>query len=338
MSSEVTKITNIVEPSVFMPYMLERTNTLSELIQAGIVVRDPKMDILASTGGRTVNMPYWNDLTGNSQNLSDSASLTTNKITAAKDVARILYRGNAWAANELAAAVAGDDPMKAIADLVAAWWVRDEQTTLLSLLKGVFASNASANSSDLIHTAAAEATADIKSYSDASPTVMNPIAIIDARQKLGDAAHKFTALIMHSKCYTDLLKQNLIDFQKPSEQSTMLPYYLGYRIIVDDGCPTRSGTGAGTPTVYRSFLFAQGAIARGEGKPNTPVETDRDSLAGEDILITRRHFILHPRGIKWNEATVTDNISPSNSDLETLGNWTRVYEKKSIRIVLLETN
>ena len=45
MSSEVTRITNIVEPSVFMPYMLERTNTLSELIQAGIVVRDPKMEV-----------------------------------------------------------------------------------------------------------------------------------------------------------------------------------------------------------------------------------------------------------------------------------------------------
>jgi len=338
MANQVTRIEHIIEPSVFVPYMLEKTNELSELIQSGIVVRDTSMDILAQRGGRTINMPFFTDLTGDSQLLSDTSALETRMIGTSKDVARILYRGNAWSANELANAVSGADPMAAIASLVAAWWVRDEQKILINTLKGVFASNATNNTSDLIHTAAAEATADIKSYSDATPTVMNPIAIIDARAKLGDAANKFTALFMHSKCYTDLLKQNLIDFQKPSEGTTRLPYYLGYRVIVDDNCPTRAGTGTGTPTVYRSFLFAEGAIARGEGSPDTPVETDRDSLLGDDILISRRHLLMHPRGIKWTETTVTDNISPSNADLALTANWLRVYEKKSIRMVMLETN
>jgi len=336
MASEYTKISDIIEPEVFVPYMIERTNELSELIQSGIVVRDTSMDALAKAGGRTVNMPFFKDLTGASQNLSDVVSLETRKIGTSQDVSRILYRGNAWASNELANAVSGADPMAAIANLVAAWWVRDEQVTLINALAGIFASNAASNTSDLIHTAASETAAGLKDYKDTAPTVMNPIAIIDARQKLGDAANMFTALMMHSKCYTDLLKQDLIDFIKSSDGQTRLPYYLGYRVIVDDGCPTRTGTTDGT--VYKSFLFASGAIARGEGAPETPVETDRDSLAGEDILISRRHFILHPRGIKWTETTVADTISPSNVDLALATNWLRVYEQKSIRIVMLETN
>jgi len=336
MANQVTRIADIIEPSVFVPYMIDRTNELSELVQSGIVLRDPGMDILASRGGRTINMPFFQDLTGNSQNLSDTSPLETRKIGTEKDVARIIYRGNAWSSNELANAVSGADPMAAIAELVAAWWVRDEQQTLLNMMKGVFQDNIDNDSGDLVHTAAAEATGDVKEYNDTSPTVMNPYAIIDARQKLGDAANKFTALMMHSKCYTDLLKQNLIQFIPASDGRTKLPTYMDYRVLVDDGCPTRAGTTSGT--VYRSFLFAQGAIARGEGSPETPAETDRDSLAGEDILISRRHFLLHTRGIKWTEDTVTDNISPSNADLALAANWDRVYEKKSIRMVMLETN
>jgi len=330
-----TLIANIIEPSVFVPYMLEKTTELSALIQSGIVVRDPAMDILASTGGRTLNMPFFQDLTGASESLDDENPLTTANITTAQDVARMLYRGKAWKANELTNAVSGADPMATIASLVASWWVRDEQSTLLAILKGVFASNAQNNSSDLIMKSAAEATGDIKTYTDASPTVMNPIAIIDAAGKLGDASSKLTAIMMHSKCYTDLIKQNLIDYIPASYGTTKLPYYLGYRVIVDDLCPTRVGTTSGT--VYQSFLFSEGAIARGEGRPEVPAETDRDSLAGDDILISRRHFILHPRGIKWIEATVT-YTSPSNDDLALTAHWLRVYDKKSIRMVMLETN
>jgi hypothetical protein len=335
MTDFVTRIEDIVEPEVFVPYVIQRTVELSELVASGIIVPDEQMDILAKSGGRTVNMPFFNDLTGDDEVISDTTPLSTAKIGSDKDVARIHFRAKAWSVNELAAAVAGADPMAAIADLVAKFWVRREQAIVIASLKGVFADNVANDSLDLVHRAAAEATADVVDWKGAAPTVMNPIAIIDATQKLGDQANMLTSIAMHSKPFGDLLKQELIEFVQPSGLNVKIPYYMGKRVLVDDTMPTRSGTTSGT--VYQSFLFAQGAIARGEGMPAHPVEMDRDALQGDDILITRRYFLLHPRGIKWTDSSVA-GASPDNTELATAANWNRVYERKAIRFVMLETN
>lgn len=112
-----TAIADIIVPSVFAPYALERTATLSEVIQSGIVAGDPEFDRLASGPGKTVNLPYWKDLTGTSEVLSDSGSLTLDKITTGQDIAAVNNRGKAWGSNILAKLLAGDDPMRQIADL-----------------------------------------------------------------------------------------------------------------------------------------------------------------------------------------------------------------------------
>ena len=81
-------------------------------------------------------MPFWQDLTGDDELLDDQNPLTPGKIEAAQDEAVILRRGRAWGANDLAANLAGDDPMKAIADLVAAYWARRMQAILVAKLAG----------------------------------------------------------------------------------------------------------------------------------------------------------------------------------------------------------
>ncbi len=69
-----------------------------------------------------------------------------------------------------------------------------------------------------------------------------------------------------------------------------------------------------------------------------PVETARDALAGDDILVHRRHFILHPRGVAFKNVDLSDgnegtNATPSNDNLANYLNWERVYEPKNVRIV-----
>lgn len=49
-------------------------------------------------------MPFWKDLSGARQLLSDAAPLTVNKIFADQDVARIHNDGNAWSVNHLGSA------------------------------------------------------------------------------------------------------------------------------------------------------------------------------------------------------------------------------------------
>src|SRR5690606_9143942 len=312
-----TKIADVIVPEVFTPYVIQRTMELSALFQSGIAQRTPEFDRLASVGARTVQMPFWGDLTGDDQVLDDSTALTPGKIQASKDEAVILRRGRAWGANDLAANLAGDDPMRAIGDLVAAYWARRYQAALIATLEGVFdAANMTAN----VHDISGEA-------GDAA--VISAKATVDAAQKLGDAKSQLTAIIMHSATEAALAKQDLIEYVKPSTGSIEVPTFLGKRVIVDDGVPFDSATGT-----YTTYLFGPGAIAYGEGNPVgfVPTETDRDTLAGEDYLINRRTFILHPRGVRFTSAQVS-GVSPSNNELALSSNWERVYEPKAIRIV-----
>ncbi len=308
-----TRITNVIVPEVFNPYLIERTAQLSALVQAGIIVPDPTLDALAQSGGTILNMPFWQDLDGDSEILSDSIPLTVNPINAGKDMARLHTRGKAWGANDLAKALSGDDPMRAIADLVAAWWNRDRQKMLFSALKGVFAAaSMSGNKHDI-------------SGETGEAAVISANTIIDAQGKLGDAADKLTAFSMHSAVYNKLLKDRVIEWQVDPVTGARIATYLNKNVIVDDGHPNAAG-------VFTTYLYGEGAIGFGQGAAPVPTETDRDSLQGDDILINRQHFILHPRGVRWNEDTVT-GVSPTNSELEIAANWERVYENKNIRIV-----
>ena len=309
----MTKIADVIVPEVFNPYVVQKTAELSAFAQAGVIANDPAFDALATAGGKLINMPFWSDLTGDDEVLSDSTPLTPGKITAGQDVATLLMRGRAWKANDLATALSGSDPMAAIGDLVAAYWARQEQKTLINTLKGVFlAASMAGNKSDIsgaVDPAVAEFTAS---------------TFIDAAYKLGDAESKLTAIAMHSATFASLRKQNLIDYVFDSDNKPIATY-MEKRVIVDDGMPVAGG-------VYSTYLFGAGAIAKGNGAAPVPTETDRDSLQGDDILINRQHFILHPRGVAFQAASVAGS-SATNAELATAANWVRAYENKNIRIV-----
>lgn len=315
-----TKLADMIVPEVFTPYVIRRTAELSNLVQSGIVASNPILDQLITGGGTTIQMPVFNDLSGDDEVMGETAA-TVGGITTSKDVATVLYRIKAWGATELAACLSGADPMKAIGDLVAQYWVRREQKTLINLLEGAFAAS---NMSSLV--------SDITS---ATNTAISANAVLDAKQLMGDAADNLTAIAMHSATFTKLQKDNVIAFIPAAESKISIPTYLGYRVIVDDGLPTVAAAGA-TPAKYTTYLFAQGAIGRGEGTPATltPVETDRDSLASTDILINRRAFVLHPQGMKW-QATSIAGATPSNAELAIGANWTRVADVKKMGIVKL---
>lgn len=320
------KVADILVPDIWLPYMQEKTAEKSALFQSGIITQNDQLNEIARGGGNTANMPFFQDLTGDSEVLADNAPLSVNKITTGKDVAVKHFRGKAWGANDLAGALAGADPMAAMADLVAEWWSRDMQKNLIATLKGIFAA---ASMSGHVHDVAIEdgnnATDDNKISADTT---------IDAFDLLGDEIEALTAIGMHSRLYNRLLKQDLIEFEQPSEQGKPIQRYLGRRVIVDDNCPRVAGSTSGYK--YTSYLFGAGVIGYGEGNPETPVETDRDSLAGEDYLINRRHFILHPGGVKWKGTPAGE--SPTNVELAVGTNWERVYEVKNVKIVALVTN
>jgi len=191
--------------------------------------------------------------------------------------------------------------------------------TLISILNGIFGNNATlmnTNQHDISGVPAAK-----------DDDVISAKTAVDAIYKLGDNADKLTGFAMHSATVAKLAKDDLIEYIKPSEGAAEVPYFLGKRVVVDDSLPVDTGTG-----VYTTYIFGAGAFGWGEGGAPVPVETARDALAGDDILVHRRHFILHPRGVAFQNKRV-DGSTPSNTELANYLNWKRVYESKNVRIV-----
>jgi len=315
MSVTKTIIADVIVPEVFNPYVVERTAELSAFYQSGIIARNEALDALARAGGKLINMPFWEDLDGDDEVLSDVEALTVGKITANQDVAALLARGKAWSVNDLAKALSGDDPMGAIGDLVAAYWARRFQVVLLKTLEGIFGNEATGMNTNQL---------DISSETG-DAAIIDAKTTVDAIYKLGDSSEKLTGFAMHSATVAKLTKDDLIETIPGSEGKPTIKRFLGKPVIEDDGLPIDNG-------VYTTYIFGQGAFGWGEGAAPVPTETDRDSLAGDDILINRRHFILHPRGVKFKNLYVAGS-TPSNAELADYRNWERVYEPKNVRIV-----
>ena len=61
-----TKISDVIVPELFNPYVINRTMELSALVNSGIIANNATFDALASEASRTHNMPFFEDLNGES--------------------------------------------------------------------------------------------------------------------------------------------------------------------------------------------------------------------------------------------------------------------------------
>lgn len=323
-----TTLTDVIVPELFNPYVINKTMEKSAFLQSGIIVNNKEFDALASQASPLVNMPFFEDLTGESEQVIEGQDLEDNKITSNKDVAAIFRRAKMWSATDLSAALAGSDPMLAIAELVSTFWARDMQKELIAILNGVFGTYTPDAGSAT--TPLSSNILDISSKSGAAGQ-WSASAFIDAEQLLGDNKTALTGVVMHSATEAFLKKQNLIETMQPSSD-VAFGVYQGKRVIVDDGCPVDTSKG-----VYTTFLFGDGAVALGNGNPVGFVATETDRAkrkgSGVDYLINRRTNIMHPRGIAFTNKKVAKTEGPSRTEFANAENWKPVYEPKQIRIV-----
>jgi hypothetical protein len=325
---------DIIIPEVFTPYVIEQTTLRDAFLASGVV--QPMSELNATEGGDYVNVPFWKaNLTGDFEVLSDSTSLTPDKISTDKQVGVIVHRGRAYEARDLAALAAGSDPMAAIGQKLGAYIAHQRQKDMISCLQGVFGS-LNANTS-----ASAFFDLTIDSESGDTPTALSPRHIAQARAILGDQGEKLTTICMHSKVFYDLVERRAVDYVAAGDTNAgatasggsiaaaygevSVPTYMGLRVIVSDDVET---AGSGGTTEYATYLFTQGSVASGE-QAGTDIETDRDILAKSDAMSVDLHYCYHPVGAKWNVQTP----NPDRTTLATATNWAKVYETKNIGIV-----
>jgi hypothetical protein len=331
---------DIIIPEVFTPYVIEQTTQRDAFLASGVV--QPLAELNAVEGGDFINVPFWRaNLSGDFEVLTDSTSLTPGKIQADKQVGVILHRGRAFESRDLAALAAGSDPMAAIGAKIADYIANQRQKDLLSCLGGVFGSLGSTSSS------AAFFGLTIDGESGDTPTTLSPRHVAEAKSLLGDQGDKLAAVAMHSKVYYDLVERKAIDYVTAADvrvtpDSSMpdafggsiaaayagnvnVPIYCGLRVIISDDVQT---DGSGSSTEYATYFFTQGAVASGE-QMAMQTETDRDILAKSDAMSIDLHYCYHPVGAKWAVTTV----NPTRAQLETVANWSKVYELKNLGIV-----
>ena len=129
-----TTLQDVIVPELFEPYVINRTMELSALYQSGIITRNMEFDRLASEAAPIHQMPFFEDLTGDSEDIIEGKDLTAKKIKSNKDVSTTIRRANMWSATDLSAALAGTDPMAAIGNLVGGYWAREFQKILIQVL------------------------------------------------------------------------------------------------------------------------------------------------------------------------------------------------------------
>lgn len=322
-----TAIADLIKHDAFAQYFTQAMLERSTLFKSGIATADPTIArkcAEAGFGGEFVSLPFFNSLDVSDghaeQTLAEGTDLVPDKVTASKDRAVIIRRGKAFGANDLAADVAGADPMRVVAEQFADWWNARNQKRLMSVLAGVFARNVASDDSSLVLDISGE---------EGEAAILSKDTIMLAAQLLGDRKLDLTAVAMHSMVETFLASMDTnAGLYRASDAAATLPKYNGRDVIVDDNCGYNPST-----KVVELYLFGRGAVAYNPCPVKVPFEADRNPLinGGQDYVVSRTANICHLRGYKWNSASA----NPDNSALATGSNWAKVYDVKDIRCVKL---
>lgn len=335
----ITKLADIVKPEIFLPYLQQETEVKSNLIRSGILVPDAELNNLLIGGGDTFSSPSFRDLPDDEDNVStddESTKATPSKVTTSKEKQVRLSRNRSFSSMDLAADLAGKDPMSAVIGRVSGYKTRRLQGAFIATVKGLFADNA-ASPSGTEHVLN-DMTVDISGsgFTD-GVTNFSAEAVIDAKVTMGDSMDQLGLIAVHSVVYARMQKNNLIDMIPDSQGIYNIPVFNGMIVIIDDSMPASSG-------IYESWLFGLGSFRFGQGDAKVPLEADRDPAAGngggQETLHHRWEWIIHPVGCAYVGTTPTGgptNAATSNN-LAHAGSWQRAFpERKQIHIARLIT-
>jgi hypothetical protein len=332
----------VIVPEVFVNDVNLRSLERNAFYASGVAVRDARIAgfLTGDVGGQTVSFKQTNALDHTVEaNVSDDVfanKSTAQKLGAVKSTAIVQSKNQSWSSMDLTAELNGTDPLGAVVEGVADYWASQDQTVMIKSLEGILADNVANDSGDMV--------VDNSVATDGTVTDANRFsreAFTNAILTMGDKLEDIVAIAVHSVIYGQMIKNDDIDFIPDSDGTTMIPTYMGKRVILDDAM---TATAYGTTPVnikYNTILFGAGQIALENGAPKTPVAVDRDETAGngggEESLFYRKKMVAHPYGFKWLGASMAGE-SPTWAELTDATNWDRVYDRKRVKIAFLVTN
>jgi hypothetical protein len=314
-------------PQLYLAYQQEELQNRNALVTSGLMVTNAAIQAEFQKGGKYCDLPFFGDLTGDSEIASDTVPLTPSEIGGQLQTGVRNMRQKSWKSSDLAAELAGADPMQFIARSTGRYWVTDMQKTAIAVLQGIFGAGGPLASSHAV---------------GGNSTQLSQSAMVDGIAKLGDAGNKLSGIMMRSPVYYALMKLDLIEpasttsqlDTRLSQERLEVGTYLGRPVFMDDTLPVTPGAGTGGTDVHDTYFFGPGAFAYATAPVKNAVETDRDTLLGVDLLVNRTSYLVHPNGISWTGNAI--GAAPTNAELATPANWTKAFtDDRNIRITRL---
>ena len=177
-------------------------------------------------------MPFWSDLPDVEADITnDNPAIlsTAQKVTASKQVVRKSFLHASWSEISLASELSGSSALVRVQSRVQAYWDRQWEKRLIASLMGVLYSNVANNGGDMVNDIHALAgTVTLPGTNITVPAnAFNGLSVINTALTIGDRLSDMQAIAMHSAIYGEALKNNEIQFFKPSDNSLQIPTYKG---------------------------------------------------------------------------------------------------------------
>ena len=332
--TKLADVTGAVNNPAFAGYVAEAVHARSMLLRSGVVIQHPAVN--ARAGGLQVEVPTWKSISpveeviesNNSWGASKGGYLTPQHLKAAKQVAPILRRGFAYAADDISMMALGVDPLNHLRLQIADALNSLREKTLFGMLGGVFSSSA---------TGVSTLTTDVAATGTTAPGAANYLSAATAiagKAPLGERAESLRVIAMHSNVYFYLQQSGLLTFSSDSLSSgtdikwggggvgitdTSIAWFCGMRVVVSDSLTALASGTSGGAKKYPVYMFQDGALAEGY-QNELRIESDRNILSKETVVSTDYHYAFHLFGFTWSGGT-----NPDDTALGTAGNWGLAY-------------
>ena len=267
----------------------EKDPTLTAILESGAMQQNAEIQQLVSNGSDTYTIPFYKTIGGTPENYDGQTNIGVSSPEGGSQSGIVYGRAHGWKAKDFTFDYnSGADPMKQISSQVGAYWNKQRQNKMLTVLDAAFGVSAAGWNDHKI---------------DGSSAAIGETSINDAcREALGDASDSITLAIMHSHVANKLENLNLINFRKYTDASGItrqlnIGEINGKTVVVDDGAPVAEDKTQGTQGVYTvDKITIDGVTATMASGDDTAAEAATNFATAYGNATSTKHYTVAASG------------------------------------------
>lgn len=296
---------------------------------------------LAQLGGSTITLRSFSE-DSTAPDLDDGSAVDGVNISKYDDVMVITRRRRTRGVDRAVRAGLGTDQADAVINELQRqstyYWAKVIETSMVNVISGLFDA-----SSGVLRTTHK----NLIGVASGSVVKASYGALVDTAGLLGDNMEKFSMMLVHSKLWVDLKKENgakcdyvpIMDsagtpVMDPNGRPLLRRFYDGKEVILSD---QMGSTGSGSYKIYPALLIRAGALAFAFQR-NLETILSFVPLQNSDVMIQALAYAAHVRGVKWTGSASSAQGGATDAELATATNWSKVAANKEIGIVGLFAN